>query len=145
MRRSNRWGRPKWRPVAWCAPPDRLIARNAWASAREALVALVRAHHVAAQTVDGLPREEARDRLRLEPRVFEALLESAIDAALLTGRERLTLPGHDAGALAADQAALAAAEAVLARHGLAPPEPADLAAEAGLPLAAMERALARLD
>jgi selenocysteine-specific elongation factor len=123
---------------------DRLIAPADWESARQSLVAMVRGHHDAAPTVDGLPREEARDRLRLEPRVFEALLESVIDAELLTGRERLTLPGRDAGALAADQAALAAAEAVLARHGLAPPEPADLAAEASLTLPAMERALARL-
>jgi selenocysteine-specific elongation factor len=123
---------------------DRLVTRDAWETSRAALVALVRAQYEADPGSEGVPREEARDRLRLEPRVFDVLAAAVVDAGLLVGRERFTLPGRDPVASGADQAALTLVEEALSKHGLAPPESASLAAETGLPLAAVERALSRL-
>jgi selenocysteine-specific elongation factor len=123
---------------------DRLVAREAWEAACRSLVGLVRAHHDATQTSDGLPREEARDRLRLAPRVFDVLVDELTRGGTIGGRDRLALPGRDAAISSSEQAALSTAEALLAQHGLTPPEPSELAGAAGLPLAVMERALARL-
>ena len=43
---------------------DRVLAREAWDASRASLVALVRAQHDSDPRSEGVPREEARERIR---------------------------------------------------------------------------------
>ena len=62
---------------------DLLISRAVVDRLSEALVAQVKAHHAAQPDSEGLPREEARDRLDVTTRVFDFLVERLIEAGTL--------------------------------------------------------------
>jgi selenocysteine-specific elongation factor len=123
---------------------DRIVARDAYASAGRSLLALVRAHGDAPAGSEGLAREEARDRLRLEPRIFDAIVDELVRSGAVAGRERLSVPGREAATSAADATAMAAIEATMRARGLEPLEPADLAKQTALPAVTVDRALALL-
>ena len=105
----------------------------------KSLVAQVKKHHAAQPDSEGLPREEARDRLDVTARVFDFVVERLTAASTLIGRDRLALPAHRAAVPDVDAAALARAEALFGEAGLKPPDPAEFAQQMGLPAAAADR------
>jgi selenocysteine-specific elongation factor len=90
--------------------------------------ALVKAHVVAVPDSEGLPREEARDRLRLSTGVLDWVLASLAAEGRVAGRDRLGLPGRH-GQLSERDADLAArVESTLEQAGLKVPDEGELAA-----------------
>jgi selenocysteine-specific elongation factor len=116
-----------------------LISRAVVERLSDALVEQVRKHHAALPDSDGLPREEARDRLDVTTRVFEYLVERLTEAGTLSGRDRLALPAHRAAVPDVDAAALARAEMLIRDAGLKPPDAAELAQMTGLSAVAVDR------
>jgi selenocysteine-specific elongation factor len=104
-----------------------------------ALMEQVTRHHQAQPDSEGLPREEARDRLGVAPRVFEHLVQMLAQSQKLHGRDRLALPTHRAAVPDADAAALARVEAAVLQSGLKPPDVGELARALTLPAATVER------
>jgi selenocysteine-specific elongation factor len=116
-----------------------LISRAVMEKLSDALVEQVRTHHAAQPDSDGLPREEARDRLDIAARVFDFLVERLTAAGTLNGRDRLALPAHRAAVPDVDAAALARAETLIRDAGLKPPDAAELAQMTGLSAVAVDR------
>jgi selenocysteine-specific elongation factor len=118
---------------------DLLISRAVIVRLSGLLVAQVKAHHAAQPDSEGLPREEARDRLDVTARVFDFIVERLTAAGTLGGRDRLALPAHRAAVPDVDAAALARAESIVRDAGLKPPDAAEFAQQMGLPAAAADR------
>ena len=133
-----------------------LFAPHLRADLARALEQIVRDHHKAQPLSDGLPREEARERLfsHADPALFERVLADLAAGGAVSGRERLVAAGH-AVALSSDEtAARERIERALKDGGLKPPEPSAIAADAGigtdvanrvLTLLVRQKAVARLD
>jgi selenocysteine-specific elongation factor len=125
---------------------DRLVAPDRLRQLSARLVEAVAAHHKAEPLSDGLPREEARERIfrRASPEVFEHVVGALAAAGKIVARERLAMAGH-ALALTPDEAA--ARDAIDAAHkaaGLAPPDLAAVASAAGVTGPVAERMAALL-
>jgi selenocysteine-specific elongation factor len=118
---------------------DLLISRAVIDRLSGLLVTQVKAHHATQPDSEGLPREEARDRLDVTARVFDFIVERLTAAGTLGGRDRLALPAHRAAVPDVDAAALARAESIVRDAGLKPPDAAEFAQQMGLPAAAADR------
>jgi selenocysteine-specific elongation factor len=104
----------------------------------------VRRHHEAQPDSEGLPREEARERIDVSVRVFEYLVQGLVASGKLTARERLALPSHRVATSDADASVLARVEEAVLASGLKPPDVAELSAALTLPAASLERLVALL-
>jgi selenocysteine-specific elongation factor len=95
---------------------------------------LVREHHAAKPLVEGLPREEARERIfaHAAPVLFERILDDLSKAGRVTGRERLVGAGHAISLSPLELSARDAIEGALRAGGLKPPEPAAVQAANGI-------------
>ena len=125
---------------------DRLIASTHLDKAARDLIALVAASHQVNPMSDGLPREEARERIfaRVAPAVFEQVVHDLKAAKALAGSERLALPTHKAVvAGAGDQVRAAIVDAYRA-GGLKPPDATALEAAVSAPRAIVEKVTALL-
>lgn len=100
----------------------------------EKLVAAVTQHHGAQPMSEGLPREEARDRVfRLAaPALFYDILQRLVSAGVLAGRDRLALPGRGVSLTPEEARAQEAIDRVFREAGFAPPDLAAAAAAAGV-------------
>ena len=105
------------------------------------LIAGLEAHHAAQPLSEGVPREEARDRIvgRAAPEVFDALVESLAAAGRIVARDRLALAGHRISLSPEEARAQAALEAAYRAAGLAPPDLKSAAASAGVDAAVAGR------
>ena len=112
----------------------------------EALLRLLRAHHVANPLSDGMPREEARDQLfrRTAPGLFDHVVERLSAAGTVSGRERLAVRGHQVSFTPDEQRVRDALERTYRAAGLTPPDLAAAAAAIGASAAAAERMAALL-
>jgi selenocysteine-specific elongation factor len=124
----------------------RLVAANHLARARDMLVKLVTAFHRAQPLSDGLPREEAREKVaaRADAAVFERVVDDLKKARTLAGSDRLALASHTVATTGEDARIKAAIGAAYAAAGLTPPEPAVVQAAAGAPPATVEKITAVL-
>jgi selenocysteine-specific elongation factor len=120
---------------------DRLIAAARLEQASDALVALIAAAHKANPMSDGLPREEARERLfaRVAPAVFEKVLDELKARKAVVGAERLALPTHKATVAGGDDRVRSAIVEAYRTSGLKPPDAAAVQASAGAPAAVVEK------
>jgi selenocysteine-specific elongation factor len=120
---------------------DRLVSTEIVRERGERLLAIVGEFHKAQPLADGLPREEARERLfaRAHPNVFELVLQRLATANELVVRDRLMLPGHRLELTTEESRARATLEAVYRESGLKPPDAATLATEKRLPPALVEK------
>ena len=113
---------------------NRLVTPATLGECKERLVAALSTYHETHPLSDGLPREEARERLfrQVHQSVFERVLAGLVDDGLIVDRERLALKHHRVS-LSADEgkAREAIVEAVL-QGGLAPPDMANLSTVAGV-------------
>lgn len=118
---------------------DMLVAETVVATLTKALLILVEAFHRRDPLAEGLPREEARERLfaRAAPAVFELILTRLREGGELHVRDRLTSTRHQAGLSADERHVVDTLERVYREAGLTPPEPPALAAQEGLPGAAV--------
>jgi selenocysteine-specific elongation factor len=107
----------------------------------EKLVATVAAYHAAQPLSEGLPREEARERVfTLSPvALFDAVLKRLVQMGTLAGRERLALPGRGVSLTPEEARAQEALERVFREAGLAPPDLAGAASAAGVSAAVADR------
>jgi selenocysteine-specific elongation factor len=119
-------------------------------------VKLVTATHRANPLSEGLPREEARERVfaRAGAGVFEKVVEDLKAAKTLAGTDRLALASHKVSVSGEDARVKAAVAAAYLAGKLTPPDAATLAAAVGAPavivekmtaLLVREKVLARLD
>jgi len=118
-----------------------LVASSVVEDRSRRLVAALEAHHQAQPLSDGVPREEARDRIvgRAAPEVFDAIVNSLAAAGKIVARDRLALAGHRINLSPEEARAQAAIERIFRDAGLAPPDLKRAAAGAGLDAAIAER------
>ena len=120
---------------------DVLVAAGILAALKQRLLEEIAAYHRAQPLLDGLPREEARERLfgRANPAVFDRVLQDLVAAGQIFARDRLGLASH-ALSLSGDEAhARDTIERVLRSAGLRPPDLASLSAATGLEPAVTDR------
>ena len=125
---------------------DRLIASAHLKKAAERLLALIAASHKANPMSDGLPREEAREKIfaRVAPAVFETVVEDLKSNKAIVGSERLALPAHKATVAGADDQVRAAIVDAYRAGGLKPPDAAAVEAAVKAPRAIVDKVTALL-
>jgi selenocysteine-specific elongation factor len=125
---------------------DRLVGADIVKDRSERLVALVADFHNTQPLADGIPREEARERLfaRAHPNVFELVLADLAASHRLSVRDRIALPGHRLELSPDETRTRSLLEAAYKHGGLKPPDRAALAAEKRLPPALVEKMIALL-
>ena len=138
------------------AAGDRLLASPHLAKAADAMLQHVAAFHKAQPMSEGLPREEAREKIfrRVDPAVFERVLDELKSRKALTGADRLALATHRVTVAGADDRVRQAILDAYLGGGLKPPDAAAVEAAAKAPKAIVdkvttlllrEKALVRLD
>jgi len=125
---------------------DRLVARADLSAAADRLFAAVRAYHDADPHGEGLPREEARQRLfgRAPTDVFDHTVATLVRSGRLVARDRLALASHRFTPSADEQQTIAGVTEVLAGRGLSPPDMPGLAEAVGVDQARAEWAVHHL-
>jgi selenocysteine-specific elongation factor len=100
----------------------------------EALYAAIQQHHTVHPLADGIPREEARERIfrRAAPAVFGHVLSRLVDAGRIIARERLALAGHQVSLSDEEMAALDVIEGLVKAARFAPPDISAAAPQAHL-------------
>jgi selenocysteine-specific elongation factor len=120
---------------------DLLVAPAVLRALSERLLAALKAHHAAQPLSEGLPREEARERIfrRAAAAVFEHVIGQLVAANAIVARDRLALAGHRLSLSPEEAGAQAALERVFRDAGLAPPDLASAAIAAGVAPAVADR------
>jgi selenocysteine-specific elongation factor len=113
---------------------DALVARAVVGALAEALVGLVSEHHRTSPLSEGLPREEARERLfaRAAPGLFDHVLTELDRDRRLRGRDRLAIPGQGVALSPEEARARETLARVYREAGLTPPDLAGAAAAGGI-------------
>jgi selenocysteine-specific elongation factor len=122
-----------------------LVATSHLSAAEEAVVGAVTRYHAGHPLEEGIAREELRERVFVDasPRVFDHVLRGLEDGKRIVARDRVALAGHSVALTNEEAQARDAMIAILRDAGLAPPDPAALAARIGIPLDVVNR-IARL-
>ncbi len=125
---------------------DRVVAGSHLARASAALVKLVTAFHRAQPLSDGLPREEAREKVsaHADAAVFEKIVADLKQAKTLVGADRLALATHAVAASGEDARLKAAISAGYQAAGLTPPDAAAVQVAVGAAAAMVEKMTAVL-
>jgi selenocysteine-specific elongation factor len=125
---------------------DRVVDAASLTRAGKALIKIVTAFHGSNPLSEGLPREEARERVfaRSAPAIFERAIDDLKAAKMLVGSDRLALPGHRVTVSGEDARVKTAVADAYRRAGLKPPDAAAIAAETGSPGAIVEKVTALL-
>ena len=128
------------------AVADLLLAPVVLQALSERLVTALKAHHASQPLSEGLPREEARERLfgRAAPAVFEHVLAELARAGKILVRDRLALAGHQVSLSPEESRAREAIDRLFREAGLAPPDAAAVVAAANVPAAVADRVAALL-
>jgi selenocysteine-specific elongation factor len=110
---------------------DRLVAASVIRDASRRLLALVAEYHRTQPLADGIPREEARERIlaRAHAAVFDRVLHDLSAAQAIVVRDRLSLPGHRLELSPEEARARAVIEDEFKRAGMRPPDAAAIASE----------------
>ena len=125
---------------------DALVSRTALDRLASALVQALGAYHRAAPLEDGMPREEARERLfaRAGAGVFERVIDELAGAHRIVARDRLALATHRLALTPAEAEAKLGLDRLFRDAGLAPPGLAEAASALGQPLTVIEKMAALL-
>jgi selenocysteine-specific elongation factor len=105
------------------------------------LTAALKAHHAAQPLAEGMPREEARERLfgRAAPPVFEHVVAGLVASQTIAGRDRLAIAGRRLELSPEEARAQTAIEVLFRDRALAPPDAAAIAEAAGVPAVVVDR------
>jgi selenocysteine-specific elongation factor len=125
---------------------DRLVAPVVLEALGARLTALLGEYHRAQPLADGMPREEARERVLAGAglAVFEQVLARLVDAGTLVARDRLALRSHRLELTTEEARTLEAVARIYREAGLTPPDVAAVSAAAGSPAALVEKMSALL-
>jgi selenocysteine-specific elongation factor len=125
---------------------DLLVAPPVLKELSEQLLAALKVHHESQPLSEGLPREEARERIfgRTSPHIFEHVLSTLAGERKIVARDRLALAGHQVSLSAEESQARDAIEHLFKQAGLAPPDPTAVQAAAHVPAAVVDRIAALL-
>ena len=125
---------------------DRLVDVESLQDGGARLLGMVSDFHRAQPLRDGVPREEARERVfrHAGPGIFEAVLERLTGDGRLVVRDHLALPGHRVTLSPAELRASDAVVALLRDAGLRPPAPGAIRERLGVDEDLLERVLRRL-
>jgi selenocysteine-specific elongation factor len=120
---------------------DRLLANAYLAKAGDAILAAVAAFHKAQPISEGLPREEAREKIfrRADPAVFARVLDDLKARKALAGADRLALATHRVTVAGADDRVRTAIVDAYRAGGLKPPDAAAVEAAAQAPKAIVDK------
>jgi selenocysteine-specific elongation factor len=123
-----------------------LIAPARVAALKGALLAALAAHHKTHPLVEGMPREEARERLfsRAPQTVFDLVVGELAGARQIVARDRLALATHRLALTDEEPRARDTIERTYREAGLRPPDKGSVAASAGVKLEVAERVTALL-
>ncbi len=111
---------------------DMLIAASQFAALRETVVATLTAYHKEYPLRRGMPREELKSRLKLQPRAFNLVLPRlAEEGALVEGPKWAALPGHKVRFSPPQQVKVEKLLAQFAAAPFAPPSIKECLAEVG--------------
>jgi selenocysteine-specific elongation factor len=123
------------------AAGDRLVMQTRLTQAGEQIVALVSAFHKAQPMSEGLPREEAREKIfrRVDAAIFEKVLADLKERKALVGTDRLALSTHRVTVAGADDKVRTAIVEAYRAGGLKPPDAAAVEAASGAPKAVIEK------
>ncbi|HEU4939940.1 MAG TPA: selenocysteine-specific translation elongation factor [Vicinamibacterales bacterium] len=107
---------------------DLLVAPSVLQGLAERLLMALKSHHDSQPLSEGLPREEARERLfgRSSPHIFDHVLSTLAAAGQIVVRDRLALAGHRVSLSGEDSRTRDEIERILKEAGLAPPDAATL-------------------
>lgn len=110
-----------------------LVAASRLAAVEEAMLTSVAQYHARCPLDEGMPREELRERLfgNAPVAVFEEALRVLIDRGHIIVRERIALAGRSVALSDEETRTREAIARILSEAGLAPPDPATLAARIG--------------
>jgi len=125
---------------------DLLVAPGVLDELADRLTAEVRAHHGAHPLADGMPREEARERVfgRAAPAVFADVVGRLSAANRMTGRDRLALAEHRVSLTPEEQRVQERLMEIYRTARLGPPDLGAAAAAAGTSRETAERVAALL-
>ena len=125
---------------------DRVVASSYLTSAGERVRALVAASHRTDPMSEGLPREEAREKVfsRAAPAIFDHVLNLLKAQKVLVGSERLALPSHKVVVVGADAGVRGAIVEAYRAGGLTPPDRAAVEAIVKAPSAIVEKVITLL-
>ena len=120
---------------------DLLVTREAVGDLSKRLVAALKAYHDAQPLSEGLPREEARERLfgRISLDIFEYVLSTLANAKQIVVRDRLALAGHQVSLSVDDSRTRDAIERIFKEAGLAPPDSTAVQSAVNAPAAVVDR------
>ncbi|HET9706438.1 MAG TPA: selenocysteine-specific translation elongation factor [Vicinamibacterales bacterium] len=120
---------------------DRLVGKQHLAKAADALVALVTTFHKANPMSEGVPREEARERVfaRSGAAIFDRVLDDLKAQKAITGADRLALSTHRVTVAGADDTVRDAILEAYRTAGLTPPDAAAVQVAAKAPAAIVEK------
>jgi selenocysteine-specific elongation factor len=115
--------------------PERIVAL------KQKLVAALGAHHQAQPLLEGMPREEARERIfaHAPQAVFDLVLSDLVASRQIVARDRLALATHKLALSDEDVRARDRIEQAYRESGLRPPDAASLAAQIGVKPSVAER------
>jgi selenocysteine-specific elongation factor len=125
---------------------DLLVSTRSLAQLADRLVAEVDAHHAMHPLADGMPREEARERLfrRAAPMIFDAVVDRLVAAGTLVARERLARAGRQVSLSAEEARVQDILERVYLEAKLTPPDATAVVEAAGAPRVLVDRMLSLL-
>jgi selenocysteine-specific elongation factor len=125
---------------------DLLVMPSALERLASELVQALGAYHRAVPLEDGMPREEARERLfaHAGAGVFERVLDGLVGAQQIVARDRLALASYRLALTPAEAEAKAGLERLFREAGLTPPSLAEAAASLGQASMAIEKIVSLL-
>ena len=128
-------------PSGTHAVGDELFSMPLVAAFDAALIAEVTTYHAAHPMAEGIPREEARERVfgHASRVLFDDVVQRLTGEGRLSGRERLALPGRGVSLSPEESVAREALDRIYREAGLAPPDLATAAAAARVVTAVAER------
>jgi selenocysteine-specific elongation factor len=120
---------------------DLLVATAVLRDLEDRLLKALEVYHRSQPLSDGLPREEARDRVfgGASGPVFDRVLLSLVGEGKLLARDRLALAGHQVSLTPEEARAQDALERIFREAALTPPDMAAASASAGVTAAVADR------
>jgi len=112
-----------------------LISTARLAAVEEELMAAVSGYHASHPLEEGMPREEARERVfaHASTPVFDQVLRTLSERRRIIARDRIALAGHSVALTDEEARAHGTIVDLLRAAALAPPDPTALAARIGVP------------
>jgi selenocysteine-specific elongation factor len=125
---------------------DLIVSTEALTACGERLISELKAHHRANPLSEGMPREEARERIfgRAPPAVFAHVIQRLMSAGRIAGRDRLALQGHQVSLSPEESRVQTLLTEIFREAKLAPPDVQAAAAAAGTPRETADRVIGLL-